>query len=154
MEAGMILGLTAAGISETNAVAATFVQRTFTSYLPPLWGWFVLVWMRRAGVSVGSRRHECRGNRGARRAPNEHRWRLAVAQNPKLSVTSREHEDEILEIVDARITAPSRRALPFRHLVVRLARYDQRVSHRGCLLPATPQRSCRIVVHPFHLADA
>ncbi len=47
VEAGMILGLTAAGIPETDAVAATFVQRTFTSYLPPLWGWFVLVGMRK-----------------------------------------------------------------------------------------------------------
>jgi len=47
VEAGMILGLTAAGISESNAVAAVFVQRLFTSYLPPIWGWFVLVWMRR-----------------------------------------------------------------------------------------------------------
>ena len=47
VEAGMILGLTAAGIPETDAVAATFVQRMFTSYLPPLWGWFVLVWMRK-----------------------------------------------------------------------------------------------------------
>jgi hypothetical protein len=28
-------------------VAAVFVQRLFTSYLPPIGGWFVLVWMRR-----------------------------------------------------------------------------------------------------------
>ena len=34
----MILGLTAAGIPESQAVAATFVQRMFTSYLPPLSG--------------------------------------------------------------------------------------------------------------------
>jgi uncharacterized membrane protein YbhN (UPF0104 family) len=47
VEAGMILGLTAAGVPENQAVAATFVQRMFTSYLPPLWGWFVLVWMRK-----------------------------------------------------------------------------------------------------------
>ncbi len=47
VEAGMILCLTAAGIPQTEAVAATFVQRLFTSYLPPIWGWFVLVWMRR-----------------------------------------------------------------------------------------------------------
>ena len=47
VEAGMILGLTAAGISQTDAVAATFVQRLFTAYLPPIWGWFVLVWLRR-----------------------------------------------------------------------------------------------------------
>jgi glycosyltransferase 2 family protein len=47
VEAGMILGLTAAGINQTDAVAATFVQRLFTAYLPPIWGWFVLVWLRR-----------------------------------------------------------------------------------------------------------
>jgi uncharacterized membrane protein YbhN (UPF0104 family) len=47
VEAGMIVGLTAAGISQTDAVAATFVQRLFTAYLPPIWGWFVLVWLRR-----------------------------------------------------------------------------------------------------------
>ncbi len=47
VEAGMIFGLTAAGISETDAVAAVFVQRLFTAYLPPIWGWFALVWMRK-----------------------------------------------------------------------------------------------------------
>ncbi len=47
VEAGMIIGLTAAGINETVAVAAVFVQRLFTAYLPPIWGWFVLVWMRK-----------------------------------------------------------------------------------------------------------
>jgi len=47
VEAGMIVGLTAAGINETDAVAAVFVQRLFTAYLPPIWGWFVLVWMRK-----------------------------------------------------------------------------------------------------------
>ena len=39
--------ITAAGISETVAVAAVFVQRLFTAYLPPIWGWGTLVWMRR-----------------------------------------------------------------------------------------------------------
>jgi glycosyltransferase 2 family protein len=47
VEAGMILGLTAAGVSEANATAAVFIQRLFTSYLPPIWGWAVLVWMRK-----------------------------------------------------------------------------------------------------------
>ena len=47
VEAGMIIGLTAAGIPEQEAVAAVFVQRLFTAYLPPIWGWFVLVWMRK-----------------------------------------------------------------------------------------------------------
>ena len=47
VEAGMILGLTAAGVSESDATAAVFIQRLFTSYLPPIWGWATLVWMRK-----------------------------------------------------------------------------------------------------------
>ena len=47
VEAGMILALTAAGIPQDDAVAAVFVQRLFTAYLPPIWGWFFLIWMRR-----------------------------------------------------------------------------------------------------------
>jgi len=47
VEAGLILGLTAAGVAEADATAAVFIQRLFTSYLPPIWGWPALVWMRR-----------------------------------------------------------------------------------------------------------
>ncbi len=47
VEAGMILGLTAAGVSEADATAAVFIQRLFTSYLPPIWGWMTLMWMRK-----------------------------------------------------------------------------------------------------------
>ncbi len=47
VEAGMILGLTAAGVSEADATAAVFIQRLFSSYLPPMWGWATLVWMRK-----------------------------------------------------------------------------------------------------------
>jgi uncharacterized protein (TIRG00374 family) len=47
VEAGMILGLTAAGVAEADATAAVFIQRLFTSYLPPIWGWITLVWMRK-----------------------------------------------------------------------------------------------------------
>ena len=47
VEAGLILGLTAAGVTEADATAAVFIQRLFTSYLPPIWGWFTLVWMRK-----------------------------------------------------------------------------------------------------------
>jgi uncharacterized membrane protein YbhN (UPF0104 family) len=43
----MILGLTAAGVSESAATAAVFIQRLFTSCLPPIWGWAVLVWRRK-----------------------------------------------------------------------------------------------------------
>jgi uncharacterized protein (TIRG00374 family) len=47
VEAGIILGLTAAGVSEADATAAVFIQRLFTSYLPPIWGWATLLWLRR-----------------------------------------------------------------------------------------------------------
>jgi glycosyltransferase 2 family protein len=47
VEAGLILGLTAAGVSEADATAAVFIQRLFSSYLPPIWGWATLVWMRK-----------------------------------------------------------------------------------------------------------
>ena len=47
VEAGLIGGFTAAGIPQTQAVAATFTARLFTAYLPPIWGWFALQWLRR-----------------------------------------------------------------------------------------------------------
>jgi uncharacterized protein (TIRG00374 family) len=46
-EAGLIIALTAAGISKNQATAAVFVQRSFTAYLPPIFGWFTLMWMKR-----------------------------------------------------------------------------------------------------------
>jgi len=47
VEAGLIAGLVSAGIPEDQAVAAVLIQRLFTTYLPPVWGWFTLAWMRR-----------------------------------------------------------------------------------------------------------
>jgi uncharacterized membrane protein YbhN (UPF0104 family) len=47
MEAGIVAGLTAAGVPSTEAVAATLTHRLFTTYLPPVWGWFALAWLRR-----------------------------------------------------------------------------------------------------------
>jgi uncharacterized membrane protein YbhN (UPF0104 family) len=41
------VSLTAAGVSEADAIAAVFIQRLFSSYLPPIWGWATLVWMRK-----------------------------------------------------------------------------------------------------------
>lgn len=46
IEAGLIAGFTAAGVPETTAIAATFTARTFTAYLPPIWGWFSMQWLR------------------------------------------------------------------------------------------------------------
>jgi glycosyltransferase 2 family protein len=48
VEVGLIAGLTAAGIPQNEAVAAVFIERVCTAYLPPIWGWATLVWMRRS----------------------------------------------------------------------------------------------------------
>jgi len=47
IEAGLIAGMTAAGIPSTTAMAATFTARLFTAYLPPIWGWVALRWLGR-----------------------------------------------------------------------------------------------------------
>jgi uncharacterized membrane protein YbhN (UPF0104 family) len=47
VEAGLIAGFTAAGVPQADAVAATFTARMFTTYLPPIWGWFAFQWLRR-----------------------------------------------------------------------------------------------------------
>jgi uncharacterized protein (TIRG00374 family) len=46
VEAGLIAGLVGFGVPEDVAVAAVFVQRLFTAYLPPIWGYATLVWLR------------------------------------------------------------------------------------------------------------
>jgi uncharacterized protein (TIRG00374 family) len=48
IEVGLIAGLSAAGIPQDQAVAAVFIERFCTAYLPPIWGWATLVWMRRS----------------------------------------------------------------------------------------------------------
>jgi uncharacterized protein (TIRG00374 family) len=47
VEAGLIAGLTSVGIPQDQAVAAVLIERFFTAYLPPVWGWATLAWMRR-----------------------------------------------------------------------------------------------------------
>jgi uncharacterized membrane protein YbhN (UPF0104 family) len=47
MEAALISGLLAAGIPDSQAVPAVFSYRLLTSYLPPLWGWPAMMWLRR-----------------------------------------------------------------------------------------------------------
>jgi len=34
-------------VLQDQAVAAVFIQRLFTAYLPPIWGWVTLAWMKR-----------------------------------------------------------------------------------------------------------
>jgi uncharacterized protein (TIRG00374 family) len=48
IEVGLIAGLTAAGVPQNQAVAAVFIERFCTAYLPPIWGWATLVWLRRS----------------------------------------------------------------------------------------------------------
>jgi glycosyltransferase 2 family protein len=47
MEASYISLLTLLGIPEDLATAATLLYRLCTTYLPPIWGWAALVWLRR-----------------------------------------------------------------------------------------------------------
>jgi uncharacterized membrane protein YbhN (UPF0104 family) len=47
MEASYISLLTLLGVPEDVAVAATLLYRLCTTYLPPIWGWGALVWLRR-----------------------------------------------------------------------------------------------------------
>jgi uncharacterized protein (TIRG00374 family) len=48
IEVGLIAGLNAAGIPQNQAVAAVLIERFCTAYLPPIWGWATLVWLRRS----------------------------------------------------------------------------------------------------------
>jgi hypothetical protein len=34
-------------VPQDRAMAAVLIQRLFTAYLPPIWGWATLAWMRR-----------------------------------------------------------------------------------------------------------
>jgi uncharacterized membrane protein YbhN (UPF0104 family) len=47
VEASYISLLTLLGIPEDLAIAATLLYRLCTTYLPPIWGWAALVWLRR-----------------------------------------------------------------------------------------------------------
>ncbi|MGV1008040.1 MAG: lysylphosphatidylglycerol synthase transmembrane domain-containing protein [Dermatophilaceae bacterium] len=47
MEGAIITGLMAAGIPEAQAVPTTFAYRLITAYLPPVWGYPAIFWLRR-----------------------------------------------------------------------------------------------------------
>jgi uncharacterized protein (TIRG00374 family) len=46
-EAALAGGLALAGIPEGEALAAALLYRAVTFYLPPLWGFFCLRWLKR-----------------------------------------------------------------------------------------------------------
>ena len=45
-EAGLTAGLVAAGVAEPAALAAALSYRVFSSYLPPVWGYFSMRWLQ------------------------------------------------------------------------------------------------------------
>jgi uncharacterized membrane protein YbhN (UPF0104 family) len=47
IEAGLIGGMTAAGVPQEIAVATTFTARMCTADLPPIRSWFAPQWLRR-----------------------------------------------------------------------------------------------------------
>ena len=46
-EFGLTIGLVSAGMTDEAALAAVLLYRIATYYLPPLWGFFAMVWLRR-----------------------------------------------------------------------------------------------------------
>jgi uncharacterized protein (TIRG00374 family) len=48
-EATLTAALVAVGVDESSAFAIAITQRLCTHYLPPLWGYFSLDWLRRRG---------------------------------------------------------------------------------------------------------
>ena len=46
-EGALIVGLTGLGMSDEAAFAAVITYRLGTFYLPPIWGWFAMQWLRR-----------------------------------------------------------------------------------------------------------
>jgi uncharacterized membrane protein YbhN (UPF0104 family)/tRNA A-37 threonylcarbamoyl transferase component Bud32 len=48
-EATLTAGLVAFGVAESTAFAIAITQRLCTQYLPPIWGYFSLAWLRKRG---------------------------------------------------------------------------------------------------------
>jgi len=47
VEGGLVVGLSSAGMEQSAAFAAVLLYRISTFYLPPVWGWFAMNWLRR-----------------------------------------------------------------------------------------------------------
>jgi hypothetical protein len=46
-EFGLTIGLVSAGMTDEAALAAVLLYRIATYYLPPLWGFFAMLWLQR-----------------------------------------------------------------------------------------------------------
>jgi uncharacterized membrane protein YbhN (UPF0104 family) len=47
VEGGLVVGLSSDGMTQSAAFATVLLYRICTFYLPPIWGWFALRWLRR-----------------------------------------------------------------------------------------------------------
>jgi uncharacterized membrane protein YbhN (UPF0104 family) len=47
VEGGLVVGLSSVGMDQSAAFAAVLLYRISTFYLPPIWGWFAIRWLRR-----------------------------------------------------------------------------------------------------------
>jgi uncharacterized membrane protein YbhN (UPF0104 family) len=47
VEGGLVVGLSSDGMEQSAAFAAVLLYRISTFYLPPIWGWFAIRWLRR-----------------------------------------------------------------------------------------------------------
>jgi uncharacterized membrane protein YbhN (UPF0104 family) len=47
VEGGLVVGLSSDGMQQSAAFAAVLLYRISTFYLPPIWGWFAIKWLRR-----------------------------------------------------------------------------------------------------------
>ena len=46
-EFGLTIGLVSAGMTDDAALAAVLLYRMATYYLPPVWGFFAMLWLQR-----------------------------------------------------------------------------------------------------------
>ena len=47
VEGGLVVGLSSGGMTQSAAFATVLLYRICTFYLPPIWGWLALRWLRR-----------------------------------------------------------------------------------------------------------
>ena len=52
VEGGLVVGLSSDGMTQSAAFATVLLYRICTFYLPPIWGWFALRWLRTQPVSL------------------------------------------------------------------------------------------------------
>ena len=88
MEASYISGLTLLGVTQDQAIVATLLYRACTTYLPPIWGWASLRWLRHHGFAVTPRSFHppSRHSKGMRSPPGRVRLgQVAYDGTPRIA---------------------------------------------------------------------